>query len=95
MVSDAHRGSEILYHRADRNGAIWAEIELNRPDKANALTMTMIAARLDLERGDCDRAVVRAEQALAAAEVVGRRTEIALALAVLARAAQQVYGIVI
>jgi len=62
MVSDAHRGSEILYHRADRNGAIWAEIELNRPDKANALTMTMIAAlaeRLDEIESDREiRAVV-------------------------------------
>jgi enoyl-CoA hydratase len=44
MVSEAQRGSEILYHRAERNGAIWAEIELNRPEKANALTMTMMAA---------------------------------------------------
>jgi enoyl-CoA hydratase/carnithine racemase len=44
MVSEAQPGSEILYHRAERNGAIWAEIEINRPEKANALTMTMIAA---------------------------------------------------
>jgi Enoyl-CoA hydratase/isomerase len=47
MASDAQRGSEILYHRAERDGAIWAEIELNRPEKANALTMPMVAALAD------------------------------------------------
>lgn len=44
MAAEAQRGSEILYHRAERNGAIWAEIELNRPEKANALTTSMMAA---------------------------------------------------
>jgi enoyl-CoA hydratase/carnithine racemase len=48
MVGEAQRASEILYHRAERNGAIWAEIEINRPEKANALTMTMIASLSDV-----------------------------------------------
>jgi enoyl-CoA hydratase/carnithine racemase len=45
---EAQRRSEILCHRVERNGAIWAEIELNRPAKANALTMWMIAALADV-----------------------------------------------
>jgi predicted ATPase len=48
-----------------------------------------LAAAMDLERGDVDRARLRAEEALAAAEVVGRRSEIVMALIVLARAARQ------
>jgi enoyl-CoA hydratase len=34
--------SEILYSKNEQNGAAWAEITLNRPDKGNALTMPMI-----------------------------------------------------
>ena len=58
MASEAQRGSEVLYHRAERDGATWAEIELNRPDKANALTMPMIAALADaIGEIESDRAV--------------------------------------
>jgi len=32
----------ILYDRIERDGAVWAEITLNRPDKGNALTMEML-----------------------------------------------------
>jgi tetratricopeptide (TPR) repeat protein len=46
-----------------------------------------LAAAVDLERGRADQASIRAEEALTAAEVVGRRTEIAMALILLARAA--------
>ena len=33
---------EILYECKEANGAAWAEITLNRPDKGNALTMPML-----------------------------------------------------
>lgn len=33
---------EILYSRNEQNGAVWAEIALNRPDKGNALTLRML-----------------------------------------------------
>ncbi len=33
---------EILYERNSRNGAAWATITLNRPEKGNALTMPML-----------------------------------------------------
>ena len=32
----------ILFERIQRDGAVWAEITLNRPDKGNALTMEML-----------------------------------------------------
>jgi len=48
MVAEEQQDSEILYHRAERNGTIWAEIALNRPEKANALTMTMMATLANL-----------------------------------------------
>ncbi len=32
----------ILYSRIEQDGAAWAEITLNRPDKGNALNMPMI-----------------------------------------------------
>jgi enoyl-CoA hydratase len=34
---------EILYSRKEREGAAWAEITLNRPQKGNALTLPMLA----------------------------------------------------
>ena len=34
--------SEILYSRKEREGAAWAEITLNRPQKGNALTLPML-----------------------------------------------------
>ena len=34
--------SEILYSRKERDGAAWAEITLNRPEKGNALTLPML-----------------------------------------------------
>ncbi|HVO99300.1 MAG TPA: enoyl-CoA hydratase/isomerase family protein [Bryobacteraceae bacterium] len=33
---------EILYSRVDRNGAAWAEITLNRPEKGNAISARML-----------------------------------------------------
>ena len=32
----------ILFERIERDGAVWMEITLNRPDKGNALTMEML-----------------------------------------------------
>ena len=46
-----------------------------------------VRAVIDLDRGDVARAEARADEALQAAETVGRRSEIALILAVKARAA--------
>jgi enoyl-CoA hydratase len=34
---------EVLYARNEREGAAWAEITLNRPQKGNALTLAMLA----------------------------------------------------
>jgi len=48
--------SEILYSRSERNGAAWAEITLNRPEKGNALTLPMldqlatVAAEIESDR---------------------------------------------
>jgi enoyl-CoA hydratase len=36
--------SEVVYQERERNGAAWAEITLNRPNKGNALTLPMLAA---------------------------------------------------
>jgi enoyl-CoA hydratase len=35
---------EVLYQERERNGAAWAEITLNRPNKGNALTLPMLDA---------------------------------------------------
>lgn len=43
--------SEILYCRQERQGAAWAEITLNRPQKGNALTLPMLD-RLDAIAGE-------------------------------------------
>jgi len=51
---------------------------------SRALTL---AARTDLEQGHLARATTRAEEALHAAEVVGRRSEIVMALVILSRVA--------
>jgi enoyl-CoA hydratase len=48
MAAEEQQGSEILYQRAERNGTIWAEMALNRPEKANALTLTMMATLANL-----------------------------------------------
>jgi enoyl-CoA hydratase len=42
MAIEQATESEILYRRTERDGMIWAEIELNRPDKGNALNLAMI-----------------------------------------------------
>ncbi len=34
--------SEVLYQERERDGAVWAEITLNRPSKGNALTLLML-----------------------------------------------------
>ncbi|HTP87289.1 MAG TPA: enoyl-CoA hydratase/isomerase family protein [Candidatus Acidoferrales bacterium] len=53
---------EVLLTRIERNGAVWAEIELNRPDKGNALNMPMIGRLAgivgEIERDCTLRAVV-------------------------------------
>jgi len=55
--------------------------------KALLASALLFAAAADVERGDLDRAEVRAQEALLAARVVGRRSEIVIALALLARVA--------
>ena len=42
MEMEQQSGSEVLYTRMERDGMVWAEIVLNRPDKGNALNMPMI-----------------------------------------------------
>ncbi len=54
---------------------------------ARALT---VAAAADLDRGDVASAATRAEEALRAAEIVGRRSEVVLALALLTRGAERI-----
>ncbi len=53
---------EILYSRKEREGAAWAEITLNRPQKGNALTLPMLnelESAVALARSDATvRAVV-------------------------------------
>lgn len=39
---------ELLYSRKEQNGACWAEITLNRPDKGNALTISMLEQLADI-----------------------------------------------
>jgi hypothetical protein len=75
----------------DADKAVSDALALLRAVDAKALLShaLSLAAATDLERGDVDRARIRAEEALAAAEVVGRRSEIVTALIVLARAARQ------
>ena len=52
----------VLYTRAGQNGAAWAEIALNRPEKGNALNMPMIEQLAgivaEIERDRSLRAVV-------------------------------------
>ncbi len=48
----------ILYQRIERDGAVWAEITLNRPEKGNALTMGMLERLGELAtKIACDRDV--------------------------------------
>jgi enoyl-CoA hydratase/carnithine racemase len=58
--------SEILYSRNERNGAAWAEIALNRPDKGNALTLPM------LDRLGSLAAEIEADRTLRAVVIRGR-----------------------
>ena len=49
---------EVLYSRMERDGMVWAEIILNRPQKGNALTMPMIERLSEIVgRIENDRAV--------------------------------------
>ena len=54
--------SEILFSRAERKGAAWAEIALNRPEKGNALTLPMVdrlaSLAVEIESDRALRAVV-------------------------------------
>jgi enoyl-CoA hydratase/carnithine racemase len=42
METEQQTEPGILYTRIEQNGAAWAEIALNRPDKGNALTLPML-----------------------------------------------------
>lgn len=42
METEQQTEPAVLYTRIERDGAAWAEIALNRPEKGNALTMPMI-----------------------------------------------------
>ncbi|MCL4844836.1 MAG: enoyl-CoA hydratase/isomerase family protein [Bryobacteraceae bacterium] len=42
MEDRAQSGSQVLLERVSLNGAAWAEVILNRPEKGNALTMAML-----------------------------------------------------
>jgi predicted ATPase/DNA-binding SARP family transcriptional activator len=66
-----------------------AAIQVLRDVDAKALLSRAlaIAAAADFDRGDSERAARRADEALRAAEVVGRRSEIATVLAIKARLA--------
>jgi enoyl-CoA hydratase len=54
--------SQVLLERVSLNGATWAEVILNRPEKGNALTMAMLerlgAIAQEIERDRAIRAVV-------------------------------------
>jgi enoyl-CoA hydratase len=56
METGEQRDPEVVYTRIERDGAAWAQIELNRPEKGNALTMPMlrqlagIVARIETDR---------------------------------------------
>jgi enoyl-CoA hydratase/carnithine racemase len=50
--------SGILYERIERDGAAWAEITLNRPEKGNALTLPMLGQLARIVSGiEADRSV--------------------------------------
>jgi len=53
---------EVLFSRIEREGTAWAEIELNRPEKGNALNMPMLGRLAsvvgEIERDKSLRAVV-------------------------------------
>ena len=58
METEPRQEPEVLYSRMERNGAVWAEIELNRPEKGNALTMPMLARLAGIVSGiESDREV--------------------------------------
>lgn len=62
MEDRAQNESQVLLERVSLNGATWAEVILNRPEKGNALTMAMLerlgAIAQEIERDREIRAVV-------------------------------------
>jgi len=83
--------ASTLFGEADADGRVAQAIdELRVLDaKAQLARALLLAAVTDLERGELRRATLRAEDALSVATVVGRRSEIVVALAILARLARQ------
>jgi len=66
METEPHSEPAILYTRIEKDGAAWAEIALNRPEKGNALTMPM------LDRLSALAAEIEADRSLAAVVIRGR-----------------------
>jgi enoyl-CoA hydratase/carnithine racemase len=56
----------ILYTRMEQNGAAWAEIALNRPEKGNALTLPMIERLAEIV------AAIEADRSLGAVAIRAR-----------------------
>ena len=58
MAEEQQGEPDVLYRRMERGGAAWAEIELNRPQKGNALNMPMMRQLAGIaERIAADREV--------------------------------------
>ncbi|HTS25584.1 MAG TPA: enoyl-CoA hydratase/isomerase family protein [Bryobacteraceae bacterium] len=58
MASEQNAEPQVLYKRMEREGSVWAEIELNRPEKGNALTMPMVGLLANIvTRLESDREV--------------------------------------
>lgn len=75
MDPTANSEQAILYERIERDGTVWAEITLNRPDKGNALTMAMLTRLGELAAEIAADREVRAVLLRARGEVLlyGRR----------------------
>ena len=82
-LSDRMLGEPAADDRVEHAMAVLRRIDA----KALLSRALLIAAAIDLEAGNVDRAAARAEEALRAADVVGRRSEIATGLAIKARVA--------
>jgi enoyl-CoA hydratase len=58
MATEQQREPEILYHRVEQKDTVWGQIELNRPEKGNALNMPMITRLEEIVAGiELDREV--------------------------------------
>ena len=81
--------ADTISGEPDADDRVERAIQVLRDVDAKALLSRAlaIAAAADLDRGDTERAARRADEALRAAEVVGRRSEIAMVLAIKIRLA--------